>query len=251
MNDHPDNLKIYDSTWDDWLDMKRFGPASRWLRSLIEDASRHLDPPPNSIHDVGCGEGTNTSMLAQLFPRAIVRGSDFSATGIAVAQRHAHLPNLTFEYDSGNHALDEPVDLVCCFEVLEHVEEWQSFLARLAGGARRHLLLSFPTGRMRPFEANVGHLRNFAKGHVEAELARLGFRPMHVSYAGFPFYSPLYREICQLTNAGDAQLTHGNYGFGLKSVSAILYALFRFASTRRRHGDQFVGLFVRENVDFG
>jgi hypothetical protein len=134
---------------------------------------------------------------------------------------------------------------VCCFEVLEHVEDWQVFLAKLAASARRHLLLSFPTGRMRPFEVNVGHLRNFAKGEMESALDALGFRPVRVSYAGFPFYSPLYREFCQLTNAGDSQMTRGHYGPIRRLVSAILYALFRFASTRRAHGDQFVGLFVR------
>lgn len=250
MNQHPDNLAIYDASWDSWLDMKRYGPASRWLRSLIADACRKIIAGPGSIHDVGCGEGTNTLMLARLYSKAMVRGSDFSSTGIAASQRHLSQPNLTFVHDPENKALDERADLVCCFEVLEHVEDWQPFLVRLAGSARQHLLLSFPTGRMRPFEVNVGHVRNFAKGEVEAELARLGFHPVRVSYAGFPFYSPLYREFCQLTNAGDDRLTRGNYGPARKLVSTVLYILFRYFSTRRRHGDQFVGLFAR-NIDSG
>lgn len=245
MDNLPDNLAIYDSGWESWIDMKRFGPASRWLRSLIADASRRMDPAPRSIHDVGCGEGTNTLMLAQRFPQASVRGSDFSATGIAVARRHLAQANLAFIHDPDNRAADEAADLVCCFEVLEHVDDWRAFLARLANSSNRYLLLSFPTGRMRAFEVNVGHLRNFAKGEMEAELARIGFRPIHVSYAGFPFYSPLYREFCQLTNAGDAKFTRGSYGIAKKTIAAILYMLFRYGSTRRRYGDQFVGLFAR------
>ncbi len=225
--------------------MKRYGPASRWLRSLIADACRHLEPLPRSVHDVGCGEGTNTLMLAQRFPDAKVRGSDFSASGIAVAQRYLAQRNLTFVHDPSNCAADEAADLVCCFEVLEHVDDWRAFLTRLTGATNRYLLLSFPTGRMRPFEANVGHLRNFAKGEMEAELARIGFRPIHVGYAGFPFYSPLYREFCQLTNAGDAKFTRGSYGLAKKTVAAVLYMLFRYGSTRRHFGDQFVGLFTR------
>lgn len=245
MDLHPNNQAIYDASWESWLDMKTYGPASRWLRSLIADACREIRPAPMSIHDVGSGEGTTTLMLAQLYPRADVRGSDFSSAGIAVSRRHHAQSNLHFAHDPDNRALDDPADLVCCFEVLEHVEDWKAFLARLAGSARQHLLLSFPTGRMRPFEVNVGHMRNFAHGQVEDALAGLGFQPTRVSYAGFPFYSPLYREFCQLTNAGDDKLTRGKYGLARRFVSAVLYILFRYFSTRRRHGDQFVGLFSR------
>ena len=241
----PDNLAIYDAGWQSWLDMKRHGPASRWLRSLIADMYSYIQPAPLSILDVGCGEGTTTLMLASGYPQASVLGVDFSASGIAAAQRHLRQPNLRFFHDSQSSTLDRPSDLVCCFEVLEHVDDWQTFLARLAGAAGRHLLVSFPTGRMRPFEVNVGHLRNFAPGEVEAELSKAGFRPVRTAYAGFPFYSPLYREFCQLTDAGNSQLTRGNYGIVRKSISASLFWLFRYASTRQRRGDQFVGLFER------
>lgn len=246
MDQKPDNQIIYDESWGSWLDMKRYGPASRWLRGLIEDACHEIDLPLRDILDVGCGEGTNTLMLAQLFPNAQVRGSDFSATGIAAAARHARRANLTFAHDPNDRALDEPADMVCCFEVLEHVENWRAFLTRLAESSRSYLLLSFPTGRMRPFEVNVGHLRNFAKGEVERALVPLGFKAVRISYAGFPFYSPLYREFCQFTNAGEGRMTRGQYGFLRRSIAAFLYALFRYGSTRRTHGDQFVGLFVRE-----
>jgi len=244
---HVDNLAIYDAGWADWLDMKRYGPASRWLRTLIADACRYLNPAPSTILDVGCGEGSTTSMLAELHPGACVTGIDFSGTAIDVAKRHLIRPNLTFAHDPDNRRLADRADMVCCFEVLEHVFDWRHFLAQLASASSRYLLLSFPTGRMRPFEANVGHLRNYSKGEVEAELVRLGFRSLHTSYAGFPFYSPLYREFCQLTNAGDSSLTRGSYGLGLKATSYMLYILFRFASTRQRFGDQFVGLFAANN----
>ena len=239
-----DNRAIYDAQWTDWLDMKRYGPASRWLRSLIAGACRGLDPAPRSILDVGCGEGSTTLMLAELHPSAKVKGVDFSSTGIEVAKRHRVRSNLAFVHDVDNRALAEGADLVCCFEVLEHVDDWRTFLAKLARGSNRDLLLSFPTGRMRPFERNVGHLRNFARGEVEAELSRLGFRSVAVSYAGFPFYSPLYRDFCQLTNAAGSEVTRGSYGATVKATGYALYLLFRFASTRRRFGDQFVGLFT-------
>jgi hypothetical protein len=130
-------------------------------------------------------------------------------------------------------------------EVLEHVDDWRRFLDGLCGRSARHLLLSFPTGRMRPFEKFVGHVRNFSPGEVERHLERRGFMPASLAYAGFPFYSPLYRELCQLTNAGANQFTRGRYTWKQKCVSAVMLFAFRKLSTQRRGGDQFVGLFLR------
>lgn len=243
--DSANNLAIYDAGWDGWIDMKRYGPASRWLRSLIAHSCSRLEPVPATILDVGCGEGSNTVMLAELFPNAHVWGSDFSVTAIEMATRHAALPNLTFVHDFDNRLLEKHFDLVCTFEVLEHIHDWHGLLASLAAASNRYLLLSFPTGRMRRFEKNIGHVRNFQRGEVEAELARASFHPINVSYAGFPFYSPLYREFCQITNAGANSLTRGSYGLLRRSISTSLYILFRFCSTQRVHGDQFVGLFAR------
>lgn len=245
MSDTPDNLAIYDANWTSWLDMKRLGPASRWLRALVRDAASKLQHPPATVHDVGCGVGTNTAFLTELFPNAQVRGSDFSSTAIAVASAHNAGSGAIFVHDPENRALDEPAELVCCFEVLEHVDDWNDFLSRLATPGCRYLLLSFPTGRMRPFEVNIGHLRNFRRGEVEQALGSLGFRPRSIAYAGFPFYSPLYRDACQLTNAGDAEFTKGSYGPGRRVIAWVTYVLFRYFSTQRRGGDQFVGLFER------
>lgn len=251
MSEIPDNLSIYDSNWGAWLDMKRHGPASRWLRALIADACVLLPSPPSSVHDVGCGLGTNTEYLATLFPGAEVRGSDFSSTAISVASQYVKGDRIRFVHDPDNEALDTPAEMVSCFEVLEHIEDWEAFLARLTRSAGRYVLLSFPTGRMRPFEVNIGHLRNFRPGEVERKMRELAFEPCSLAYAGFPFYSPLYRNLCQYTNAGDAQFTRGEYGRFRRLASAAIYFSFRYLSSRRRGGDQFVGLFIRRDPRSG
>lgn len=248
MSELPDNLSIYDSTWGSWLDMKRFGPASRWLRKLIKDACLHLPTPPASIHDVGCGVGTNTTFLSELFPLADVRGSDFSCTAISVAAQFCTAEKIKFVHDPDNRALEHTADMVCCFEVLEHVDDWKAFLEKLAEASERFVLLSFPTGRMRPFEVNVGHLRNFQPGEVERAMRELSYTPLSLAYAGFPFYSPIYRNLCQVTNAGDAQFTRGTYGLGRRLLSSAIYFSFRYLSLQRKHGDQFVGLFEKNQA---
>ncbi len=248
MNGRQSNLRIYEQGWDRWADMKRYGPASRWLRSLIGDAIVHVREAPRSILDVGCGEGTNTALLAERFPAAEVTGCDQSPAAIRVAAHRHSRANLAFRHAEGGDAFGRPVDLVSCLEVLEHVDDWIAFLTNLAHCARRYLLLSFPTGRMRPFEANVGHVRNFRRGEVERVLDGLGFEPVSIGYAGFPFYSPLYRDLCQITNAGGAHFTQGTYGWRQRLAAGVIYLAFRGLSFQKRRGDQFVGLFRRRDA---
>lgn len=243
----PDNRAIYDENWAVWLDMKMHGPASRLLRSLIHDQLHSLDRPEEitSVLDVGCGEGTITWQLAEWLPQARILGIDFSAAGIDLGRTRYSLPNLTFEHDLESCRLSERFDMVTAFEVLEHIDDWQSFLARIAAAATKYVLLSFPTGRMRPFEVHVGHFRNYKKGEVEEFMQTQGFVPERIFYAGFPFYSPLYRELCNLTDSGSNSFTTGRYGAPQKMVASVLYGLFRYGSTKRRLGDQFCGLFRR------
>ena len=242
-----DNQSIYDANWQCWLDMKVHGPASRWLRFLIRS---QLDATANSttiksVLDVGCGEGTTTHFLAKLLPDAQVLGTDFSKAGVQCAQSRYSRTNLSFLYDEDLRHLDGQYDLVSAFEVLEHVENWQDFLRRLSRSARQFIWLSFPTGRMRPFEKQSGHYRNFKHGEVEGFLSSCDFTTRIVFYAGFPFYSPFYRDLCNATYAVSKSFTAGGYGPGKILISHLFYYLFRFCSTKHRLGDQFCGLFVR------
>ncbi len=245
MTESPNNHEIYEANWAEWVDMKVYGPASRWLRFLIGNVLDRIpaDFAVRSILDVGCGEGTITNSLAMRYPDARVVGIDFSATGIACAVANYQRSNLEFRHDLSSKTLGEDFDLVTAFEVLEHVEDWRDLLGRMTEASRKFVLLSFPTGRMRPFEQTVGHLRNFEKGEVENFLAARGFAGVAVNYAGFPFYSPIYRELCNLTNAGGNSFTRGRYGLRQRAMAEIFYRAFRHFSSRRRGGDQFCGLF--------
>lgn len=242
----PDNKAIYDEHWDDWFDQKVYGPASRWLRWLIRLNLKQL--PSEAIHrvlDVGCGQGTTTAMIAGLLLDADVLGIDFSETGIAAARRAYAARNLDFEVDPLSDRLGpDAFDLITCFEVLEHVEDWETLLQRICGASRRYVMLSFPTGRMRAFEPGVGHVRNFRRGQVELFMQRAGFDVRNIYHAGFPFYSPLYRDFFNLMAADSSRFAAGRYDWRQRAVSAILFGLFRFLSLNRV-GDQFCGLFER------
>ena len=187
-------------------------------------------------------------MLAEMFPQAKVDGFDFTHTGISVAKSTYKHSNLSFYVKDITKENIGEYDFISMFEVLEHIENWQFFLEQLVTNVNKYLMLSFPTGRMRDYEIPGGHLRNFKKNEVETFLYQLGFKPITVYYAGFPFFSPIFRNVCgwfpNLYNkAKDCVLSKK-----LEYAHLILYFLGRYCSTRRQLGDQFVGLFERINT---
>ena len=243
----PDNRKIYEERWTDWLDMKVFGPSSRWLRSLLDVHLRTMSGDrPARVLDLGCGEGTTTSFLAVSLAGAEVTGIDRSEMGVRCAQARYRSPTLTFVRRENTSEIPEgSFALVTCLEVLEHVDDWQEMTQELSRLTSRYLIVSFPVGRMRPFEANIGHLRNFRRGEFEAYASSIGLRPLSVLYAGFPFYSPVFRELCNIFNSGGNSLTVGRYTWIQRRMSDIIFVLFRYLSMRHR-GDQFCGLFIKD-----
>jgi len=241
-----DNKRIYDENWAAWLDMKAMGPSSRWLRALVSDALDEINRDEVvSILDVGCGEGTNTWHLSNQFPDASVTGIDFSRGGIEAAVKRYSRPRLNFIVDEKSATLRSTFSMVVCLEVLEHVVAWEALIEKMVHSASHYLLLSTPVGRMRAFETSVGHLRNFQKGELEQAVVSYKFQPVFVVYAGFPFYSPLYRDLCNLTHVSDTAFARGRYAFRQKMISSILYFFFRYLSAQRCRGDQFLGLFKR------
>jgi SAM-dependent methyltransferase len=242
----PDNRSLHDDNWHDWSTMKIDGPASRWLRFLIGERLARIDRDTiTSVLDFGCGQGANTAFLARAFSQATVLGTDFSRSGVELAARLYREPGLRFEFHPDTaHLAAGQFGLVTAFEVLEHVEDWRALLGQLCSAARRYVMLSFPTGRMRPFERNVGHLRNFAPGEVEAFMAGQGYKAIDACYAGFPFYSPIYRDLCNRFDIGAGNFVRGEWGLRQRVASGVFWVLFRHFSCKRR-GDQFCGLFER------
>jgi 2-polyprenyl-3-methyl-5-hydroxy-6-metoxy-1,4-benzoquinol methylase len=243
----PDNREIYEVRWTDWTDMKRYGPTSRWLRALIAEQLRLLPSASRRLRilDLGCGEGTTTDFLAAELIFADVLGVDRSKMGIQCANGRYKKSNLRFSCQEDTSGLESgSFDLVTCFEVLEHVEDWRNMTREMARLSSKYLLVSFPTGRMRPFEFNVGHLRNFRRGQFERFAASIGIEVVNVFYAGFPFYSPLFRELCNVANSGGNSLTVGKYTWWQKRLADVIYFFFKDLSLKSR-GDQFCGLFIK------
>ena len=228
------DANYYNTGWEsEWDDMKQYGPFSRHLRRLLISQLHKISF--KSLLDVGCGQGSFLYELQNIFPDVDFHGSDFSSSALDLASKK--ISNCEFnEMDITSDLLDRKFDVVICSEVLEHIENDEVAINNLCTMTQKFLLVSSPQGRMRKFEERVvGHVRNYAKGELVEKLISAGVEPLDVIEWGFPFYSPLYRNYLELTNAYG---TSRKFNSGKKLISNLIYNLFLCNSSRR--GDEII-----------
>ncbi len=159
---------------------------SAWLRYDI--IQRLLPSGVTNVLEVGCGQGALAARLSQRYRYLGVEpdraSCDVARQRLAMTGR-GEVRNVSFD-DLG----DEQFDLVCAFEVLEHIEsdaaavkEWAS---RLRDGG--WLLLSVPAYQSRYGAADelVGHFRRYDPDAMAALLASCGFTQIRIQHYGVP-----------------------------------------------------------------
>ena len=150
--------------------VQRIAPltAMAHLRApLIERALKQLQP--KDILEVGVGQGAFATRLAQ-WGRYVGVEPD-AASGEVAAERLAHFPSAEFRTGGIEKVLpNETFDLVCAFEVLEHIEDdvaavctWLKHVNE--GGS---LLMSFPAHQERfgAADISVGHFRRYDRRDI-------------------------------------------------------------------------------------
>ncbi len=128
------------------------------------------------VLDFGCGTGYGAAMMAQSATR--VTGLDIDAAALAWAQQSHRNPRLVFERhgDLGATLGEASVDLITCFEVIEHVDmaTQQAAVASMARLLRHDglLLISTPNPDVTAlYGANPYHLREMSEPEFRALLA--------------------------------------------------------------------------------
>jgi 2-polyprenyl-3-methyl-5-hydroxy-6-metoxy-1,4-benzoquinol methylase len=129
---------------------------------------------PQSILDVGCGEGVLTERWAARLGDKPVLGVDLPDLKLEAEWAARRRENLEFRTFSGGDLpfADGSFDLAAAIEVLEHVPDPERTLAEMARVAARHLLISVPR---EPLWRGL----NIARG---AYLRDLGNTPGHVNH---------------------------------------------------------------------
>jgi len=217
----------YDEVWDEvYGDLQDIGPTHRHMKRLMRTIVAPLEY--RTVLEVGVGFGHNLPVLTE--GRKIER-----LTGVDVSERA--LEHVRGRWSGEFHKLDITVeqlpdtwDLVCCALVMEHVVDDATAFSNLRAMTGKFLLVTTIAGpfeRYRPWEAQMGHVRNYARGELERKLASAGFQVVRSIYWGYPFYSPIARTLQNRMTATPQMSTSS------RAAAQLLYLLF-FLNSRRR-----------------
>jgi SAM-dependent methyltransferase len=156
-----------------------------WLRwELIRRELEARDPA--SVLEIGMGQGALAARL-EIGRRYVGVEPDERSRAVA---RQRLSSAATVLADVADVPADATFEVVCAFEVLEHIEDDAGALATWAGhlapGGR--MLLSVPAHRRRFAAADelVGHLRRYDRADLVDRLVEAGLLVERVDAVGFP-----------------------------------------------------------------
>nr|WP_246256510.1 class I SAM-dependent methyltransferase [Isoptericola halotolerans] len=150
-----------------------------------------MPPEPSRVLEIGCGQGAVGVRLAAAGHR--YTGVELDATSAEVASGRlaaAGLEGGIVHGDAAELAPGDEFDVVCAFEVLEHLEDDAGALAQWVrllrpGGL---VLVSTPAwpARFGPMDAAVGHHRRYEPAQMRALLAGAGLTDVGGRLYGAP-----------------------------------------------------------------
>jgi SAM-dependent methyltransferase len=157
----------------------KYGSSNPVVRRLMSGFHSTLDElweraAPDSVLDVGCGEGVLTAEWAERLGDGRIVGIDLDDPKLREEWEWRTRPNLEFRVEEATSLsfADDEFDLATAIEVLEHVPDPAATVAEMARVARRWLLVSVPR---EPLWRGL----NMARG---AYWRSLGNTPGHVNH---------------------------------------------------------------------
>jgi SAM-dependent methyltransferase len=162
-------------------------PSARLRWSVVR---RLLPSEAHGVLEVGCGQGAVGARLARRFDRYVGVETDSTSAAVAAARIKAVGGQVRQGLVEDVIGADEQFDLLCAFEVLEHIEDdeaaLRSWLTRLRPGGR--VLLSVPAWpeRFGAADVAVGHHRRYTPDQARELLATCGLTDPRVILYGWP-----------------------------------------------------------------
>ena len=157
----------------------KYGSTNPVVKRLMTGFHNTLDElwekaDPQSVLDVGCGEGVLTYQWAERLGDKRVVGIDLDDPKLRAEWQKRQRPNLEYRAEEATSLTfgDNEFDMATAIEVLEHVPDPNATLAEMARVARRWLLVSVP-------REPLWRALNMARG---AYLRELGNTPGHVNH---------------------------------------------------------------------
>jgi len=226
----------WESLWSKYAEAASKNPAQIFRHNLILDEIRRIGGSFETlkIMDVGCGQGDLLHKISIAFPKAELAGLELSEVGAATSLKKTPKAAI-FKEDILNPSniasqYKKWANIICCSEVLEHVDDPTFFLDQVTlyicdDG---FLIITVPGGPMSSFDKYIGHRRHFNKASlVELLSATKNFSPNKVYRSGFPFFN-LYRLVVILRGSKLQNDVQEEYGGVSNYIALFVMRIFRF-----------------------
>ena len=171
----------------------KYGSANPVVRRLMDGFHSTLDElwhkaSPETVLDVGCGEGVLTAEWAERLGDGRIVGIDLDDPKLEAEWTKRRRPNCEFRVEEATSLsfADGEFDMAAAIEVLEHVPDPEATVAEMARVAHRCLLVSVPREPLwrglnmargaywRQLGNTPGHLNHWSKREFVSLLGRHG-----------------------------------------------------------------------------
>jgi SAM-dependent methyltransferase len=186
-----------------------------WLR--FDAIERLLPEDAKTLLEIGAGLGSAGALIARKYEYT---GLEPDRQSFETAVDRLASAGVVLQQDADSFEPSQPFDVVCAFEVLEHLPDDRAALRswrRLVrpGG---FLLVSVPAGRSRfgPTDVKAGHYRRYDRSDLVEALGSASFGEIEVIAYGFPLGYALEagRNVLAARMERDASLEERTAGSG-------------------------------------
>jgi 2-polyprenyl-3-methyl-5-hydroxy-6-metoxy-1,4-benzoquinol methylase len=216
------------------------GPVGAWMLRIQEDIVLRLAAqyPIATFLDVGGGHGQLAGPLCKKGYDVTVQGSNPVCMKQIISLVHGGKCRFIVSSILNLPLRDQSRDVVLCFRLLTHCDNWPILLKELCRVARMRIIIDYPASKSvnavapmlfsakKKLEGNTRTWRSFSHAEIIEAFARHGFVPVGVHKQ---FFLPMALHR----------------GLGLAGLSAMLESLCRMAGLTRAFGSPVIAEFKR------